>query len=78
MKCFEQKKKMTKFDLFYDWATNPENKKEYYDSDEFRQKDFIKIEKEYLKLYHKIIKDKSLTEKQKRSILLNFLESKGV
>ena len=44
----------------------------------FEQKDFVKIEKEYLKLYHKIIKDKSLTEKQKISILLNFLESKGV
>ena len=69
---------MTKFDLFYDWVTNPENKKEYYDSDEFNQKDFVKIEKEYLKLYYKIIKDKSLTEKQKKSILLKFYESKGI
>ena len=69
---------MTKFDLFYDWVMNPENKKEYYDSDEFNQKDFVKIEKEYLKLYYKIIKDKSLTEKQKKSILLKFYESKGI
>jgi len=78
MDCFNQKKKMTKFDLFYDWVMNPENKKEYYDSDEFNQKDFVKIEKEYLKLYYKIIKDKSLTEKQKKSILLKFYESKGI
>ena len=44
----------------------------------FEQKDFVKIEKEYLKLYNKIIKDKSLTEKQKKSILLKFYESKGI
>ena len=44
----------------------------------FKQKDFVKIEKEYLKLYNKIIKDKSLTEKQKKSILLKFYESKGI
>jgi hypothetical protein len=44
----------------------------------FEQKDFVKIEKEYLKLYYKIIKDKSLTEKQKKSILLKFYESKGI
>ena len=71
MKCFEQKiKQFTVKEL--------DNKKEYYDSDEFNQKDFVKIEKEYLKLYYKIIKDKSLTEKQKKSILLKFYESKGI
>tara|TARA_R110000787_G_scaffold231411_1_gene338820 strand:+ start:51 stop:563 length:513 start_codon:yes stop_codon:yes gene_type:complete len=32
----EPKKTTTKFDKFYDWVTNPENKKEYYDSPEIK------------------------------------------
>ncbi len=28
------KTKMTKWEKFYDWVMNPENKKEYYDSED--------------------------------------------
>ena len=38
----EPKKTTTKFDKFYDWVTNPENKKEYYDSPEIKN-DNIKL-----------------------------------
>ena len=77
MECFEQK----------DYQSNLKNPQStggitnYTDSPEKQarliKKDYVKFEKEMIQLLRKVSKDKSLSQKQKREIMLKFYEDNG-
>tara|TARA_R100000963_G_C4626985_1_gene92982 strand:+ start:463 stop:699 length:237 start_codon:yes stop_codon:yes gene_type:complete len=78
MKCFEQK----------DYQSNLKNPQSsggitnYTDSPEKQarliKKDYVKLEEKMIQLLRKVSKDKSLSQKQKREIMLKFYEDNGI
>ena len=78
MKCFEQK----------DYQSNLKNPQSsggitnytYSPEKQARliKKDYVKLEEKMIQLLRKVSKDKSLSQKQKREIMLKFYEDNGI